>query len=165
MFGLGALGMGFSTIVILMLINGYAMAEVFGRYDHHLARAIGSLAAAVMGFCWFLIWTGPSKTWLIILASSFAAILLPIAYVAFFALMNNRTLLGAEKPTGWRMSVWNVLMAIGVLGAFAQSVAAVSTKISDPVTGNLVLGGLVIFLLLALVGFSALPTRRVDEQA
>ncbi len=164
-FGLGALGMGFSTIIILMLINGYAVAEVFGRYDSNLARAIGSLAAAAMGFCWFLVWTGPSKTWLIILASSFAAILLPIAYIAFFALMNNRTLLGADKPTGWRMSVWNVLMAIGVLGAFAQSVAAVSTKISDPVTGNLVLGGLVIFVLLALVGFSALPNRRVDEQA
>ena len=158
-FGLGALAMGFSTIIILMLINGYAVAEILGRYDSYPTRAIGSLLAAIMGFFWFMIWTSASKTWLIILASSFAAILLPIAYVAFFALMNSRRLLGEEKPTGWRMSVWNILMAIGVLGALAQSVAAVSTKIADPVTGNLVLGGLATFVLLAIVGFSALPNR------
>ena len=28
-FGFGVLGMGFSTIIILMLINGYAVAEIF----------------------------------------------------------------------------------------------------------------------------------------
>jgi Mn2+/Fe2+ NRAMP family transporter len=161
-FGIGAVGMGFSTIIILMLINGYAFAEVMGQYHSNLFRAIGALLAGIMGFCWFLIWTGASKTWLIILASSFAAILLPIAYIAFFALMNNRQLLGEEKPTGVRMSVWNVLMAIGVIGAVIQSVGAISTKISDPVTGNMVLGGVATFLLLALVGFSARP--RFEEE-
>ena len=30
-FGLGALGMGFSTIIILMMINGFAVREIFGR--------------------------------------------------------------------------------------------------------------------------------------
>ena len=155
-FGLGVLGMGFSTIIILMLINGYAFAEILGTYNNNIVRIIGALAAVICGFAWFWIWTGDSKTYLVIMASSFAAILLPIAYFTFMALMNNRALLGDEKPTGIRMSVWNILMTIGVLGAVAQSVAAVSTKIGGA-NGPYVIGGVVTFLILAVVGFSARP--------
>jgi Mn2+/Fe2+ NRAMP family transporter len=154
-FGLGALGMGFSSIIILMLINGYAFAEIIGKYDSSAARTIGALAAGIMGFCWFIFWTGESKTWLIIVASTFAAILLPIAYVSFFALMNSRRLLGAEKPTGGRMVVWNILMGIGCLGALAQAWGGTILQMSKPGTGSFVVGGVATFLLLAVVGFSA----------
>jgi Mn2+/Fe2+ NRAMP family transporter len=157
-FGLGVLGMGFSTIIILMLINGYAVAEIFNRYQSNWLRIIGAGAACAVGFCWFWIWTGDSKTYLVIVASSFAAILLPIAYFTFMALMNNRELLGDEKPTGIRMTIWNVLMGVGVVGALLQSVAAVSTKIDSP-NGPYVIGGVVTFVILALVGFSARPRR------
>lgn len=157
-FGFGVLGMGFSTIIILMLINGYAVAEIFNRYQSNRLRIFGAGAACVVGFCWFWIWTGDSKTYLVIVASSFAAILLPIAYFTFMALMNNRDLLGDEKPTGARMTIWNVLMGIGVIGALLQSVAAVSTKIDSP-NGPYVIGGVVTFVILAVVGFSARPRR------
>ena len=157
-FGLGVLGMGFSTIIILMLINGYAFAEILGAYENNIIRVIGALAAVLCGFFWFWFWTGDSKTYLVIIASSFAAILLPIAYFTFMALMNNRQLLGDEKPTGARMSIWNLLMTVGVLGAVAQSVAAISTKIGSE-NGPFVIGGVVTFLILALVGFSARPRR------
>ena len=160
-FGLGAFGMGFSTIIILSLINGYAFAEIGGRYESTAFRIVGALAAIAVGFCWFWIWQGDSRTWLGIVASTFGAILLPIAYIAFFALMNNFRLLGNEKPTGMRMTIWNVLMAIGVLGALAQAYGAISTKFNDPVQGPFVIGGVAVFLLLALVGFSARP--RVEE--
>ncbi|MEM7455798.1 MAG: divalent metal cation transporter [Planctomycetota bacterium] len=154
-FGLGALAMGFSTIIILMLINGYAFAEIIGQQESTIARTVGALAAVAVGCCWFVIWAGGSKTWLVIVASTFGAILLPIAYVSFFALMNNRSLLGVEKPTGVRMTVWNLLMAVGVIGAIAQAYAAVTIRMEDPVTGKYVVGALAMFGLLALVGFSA----------
>jgi len=154
-FGLGALGMGFSTIIILMLINGYAFAEIFGRYESTWARAIGALAACVVGFCWFIFWQGESKTWLIIVASTFAAILLPIAYVSFLALMNSRRLLGEEKPQGPRMAIWNLLMAIGVIGALIQAYAGTAIQMGKPGTGNFVIGSVATFLLLAIIGFSA----------
>ena len=154
-FGLGALAMGFSTIIILMLINGYAFAEIAGRYESSVWRLAGAVAAVLVGFFWWWLWDGQSKTWLIIVASTFGAILLPIAYVSFFALMNSRRLLGAEKPTGRRMIIWNILMGLGVLGALVQAVGAIMTKINDPVTGGFVIGGVATFLLLALVGFSA----------
>ncbi len=159
-FGLGAFGMGFSTIIILSLINGYAFAEIAGKYESTPARIIGALAAIAVGFCWFWIWQGDSRTWLSIVASTFGAILLPIAYISFFALMNSFRLLGEEKPTGSRMVVWNCLMAIGVLGALAQAYGAISTKVNDPTQGPFVIGGVAVFALLALVGFSA---RRPDN--
>ena len=154
-FGIGALAMGFSTIIILSLINGYAFAEVVGHYDSSLARSMGALACLAMGFCWYLIWVGGSKTWLTIVASTFGAILLPIAYISFFALMNNSRLLGEEKPTGVRMSVWNILMTIGVLGAIAQAWGGVLKNTSNPQIAGFVYGGLAVFGLLALIGFSA----------
>ena len=66
-FGLGVLGMGFSSIIILMLINGYAFAEIVGNYDSLAARLFGSTTAGIMGFFWFAIWTGASKTYLVCL--------------------------------------------------------------------------------------------------
>lgn len=155
-FGLGAFGMGFSTIVILSLINGYAFAEMFGQYHNPMFRTFGALAALAVGVFWFEIWAGESRTYLGIVASTFAAILLPIAYLSFFLLMNSRKLLGSEKPTGGRMAIWNFLMAIGVLGATVQAVAAIQTKLSSD-QGAYVLGGVAVFLLLALIGFSAKP--------
>ncbi len=161
-FGLGALGMGFSTIIILMLINGYAFAEIFGQHESTWARAIGALAACAVGFCWFIFWQGESKTWLIIVASTFAAILLPIAYVSFLALMNSRRLLGEEKPQGARMAIWNLLMAIGVIGALIQAYAGTAIQIGKPGTGSFVIGSVATFLLLAIIGFSA-RIRKSDE--
>ncbi len=69
--------------------------------------------------------------------------------------MNSRSLLGDEKPVGRRMIVWNVLMAIGLLGAAAQAYLATGLQIERPGTGSFVVGGVVTFLLLALIGFSA----------
>lgn len=154
-FGLGAFAMGFSTIIILMLINGYAVAEVLGGYDKTGFRILGALLAGVTGFCWVWIWAGQSRTWLIIVASTFAAILLPIAYFAFFLLMNNKKLLGVDKPRGLPMIIWNVLMLLGVAGALAQAVLATSLKAQQPETGGIVIGAVAAFLVLMLVGFSA----------
>jgi len=154
-FGLGTLAMAFSTIVILMLINGYAVAEVVTRFDDPVWRLIGGLAAGVVGVFWWTIWTGDSKTWLVVVASTFGAILLPIAYVSFFLLMNSKKLLGDEKPTGSKMWIWNILMAVGVAGAVAQAVLAVIGKVNEPGTGSFVIVGLVTFCILAIIGFSA----------
>ena len=162
-FGLGAFAMGFSTIIILMLINGYAVAEVCGGYNNNILRIVGAVLAAAAGFSWIWLWAGQSKTWLIIVASTFAAILLPIAYFAFFLLMNNKQLLGSEKPQGYRMWIWNALMLIGVGGALAQAILATSLQIQKPETGSIVIGAVSAFLVLMLVGFSARIPQQKSE--
>ncbi len=53
-----------------------------------------------------------AKMWLAIPTSVFAMVLLPIAYFAFYMLMNQRSLLGDKMPRGGKRVAWNVLMAI-----------------------------------------------------
>ena len=157
-FGIGALAMGFSTIYILMLINGYAFAELFGNFESIPFRFIGSVLALAMGISWIWIWGTQSATWLLVITATFAGILLPIAYIAFFLLMNNRNLLGDFKLTGARMSIWNLLMLLAVAGAIAQSYGGITNLVSDQKYSDAapyIIGGLGTFLVLALIGFSA----------
>ncbi len=159
-FGLGVFGMGFSTIIILMLINGYAFCEMLGKPQGGQAYVIGCLVSGLCGALWPLAWDGPAKLWLAILASSFGMMLLPIAYVTFFMMMNSSRLLGKEKPTGTSMVVWNVLMAVSVLGAIVAAATAIYEKVRDQnnaLPGKVVLGVVVIYAILVFVGFSMKP--------
>ncbi len=153
-FGLGVFGMGFSTIIILMLINGFAFREMVGKPDGTAPFVAGCLVAGLFGASWVFLWDGGAKFWLAIFASSFGMMLLPIAYVTFFLMMNSKQILGKEKPQGARMVIWNVLMMIAVLGAFA----AASTAIYDEATASAeafyaIVGLLVVFAIALVVGF------------
>jgi Mn2+/Fe2+ NRAMP family transporter len=158
-FGIGTLGMAFSTIIILMLINGFALGEILNDYNSPFWRFVGAALAGGVGFCWVFLWGGASKTYLAIVASTFGILLLPIAYFAFLLMMNNRDLLGDEKPVGFRMTIWNVLMvlSLGIVSFFAYT--SLIKKLADPGTGQMVLGGVLTFGLLMLIGFSAKQTR------
>ena len=164
-FGVGVLAMAFSSIVILMLINGFAFGEIFGHYDSVTWRVVGSVLALAVGICWVSLWDGESKTYLAIVAGTFAILLLPIAYFAFFLMMNSRTLMGEEKPRGARMFIWNVLMlfSLGIVSVAAYT--SLTAKIANPATGGLVLGGVITFALLMLVGFSACDRRAYADKA
>ena len=159
-FGVGVLAMAFSSIIILMLINGFALGEIFGQYDSIPWRVIGSVAALAVGICWVSLWDGESKTYLAIVAGTFAILLLPIAYFAFFLMMNSRTLMGSEKPQGASMVVWNVLMLLSLGIVSAAAYTSLTDKIANPATGGMVLGGVITFALLMLVGFSACDRRK-----
>ncbi|RMF41618.1 MAG: hypothetical protein D6753_09285 [Planctomycetota bacterium] len=156
-FGLGVLGMGFSTIIILMLINGYVFRELAPDRWNRQAHFLGCLVAGGMGVCWPLIWVGESEFWLGILTSTFGMILLPIAYVTFFFMMNSKDLMGDEMPRGIARVIWNVLMLISVAGATVAAGSSIWTKISNPVAGPTIIGITVFFLLMTLVGFAAKP--------
>ncbi|WP_417730202.1 divalent metal cation transporter [Rosistilla oblonga] len=155
-FGLGVFGMGFSTIIILMLINGYAFREMFNQPDGTIPFVLGVVSAGLFGFSWMYFWAGGAKFWLAIFTSSFGMMLLPIAYITFFLMMNSRRILGDEKPTGGRMLLWNVLMIFAVLGALAAAATAIYDKVTDkanPVAGQAILGLLVVYLILIAIGF------------
>ncbi len=153
-FGLGVFGMGFSSIIILMLINGFAFREMFDAPKGIAPFVIGCLIAGIAGSIWPMVWDGPAKLWLAILTSSFGMMLLPIAYFTFFMMMNSKKILGDEKPTGMRMIVWNVLMIISVVGAVAAAGTAIMDKASDPKAGKLVMGVAIVYILLVGIGFA-----------
>lgn len=168
-FGLGICGMGFSTIIILMLINGYAFCEMLGKPQGGTPYVVGCLVSGLCGAAWPLIWDGPAKLWLAILTSMFGMMLLPIAYVTFFMMMNSATLMGKEKPTGGKMLVWNILMGVSVIGAIVAAGAAIWEKISpllnpnananDILIGSVVAGVAAVYIILVVAGFIAKSTR------
>jgi Mn2+/Fe2+ NRAMP family transporter len=168
-FGLGVLGMGFSSIIILMLINGYAFCEMLGKPQGGATHVAGCLIAGCVGAIWPLVWSGDTRFWLAILASSFGMMLLPIAYFTFFMMMNSKTLMGKEKPTGIRMLAWNVLMGASVLGAVVAAGSAIWEKVSpifdENAKQNVWLGGLVVsgvaivYIMLVVAGFIAKSKR------
>ena len=168
-FGLGVFGMGFSTIIILMLINGYVFCEAMGKPNAVFPYVLGCLVAGVVGALWPMFWTGDSKFWLAIVASNFGMMLLPIAYFTFFMMMNSRSLMGSEKPTGVRMLLWNVLMGVSVLGALVAASAAIWEKMNDTSSPNAVMGGrfivgmVAVYVVLIVLGFVAKRGKQPSE--
>jgi len=147
-FGLGVLGMVLSTISILMLISGFVFAEMFGAAPGSWGHRVGTLVAGVGGALWPVFWTGESGFFLAVVTSVFAFMLLPFAYVTFVFLLNSRSLLKGDMPTGMRRLVWNVLMTI------AASVATVAALYMIWVKGQ-ALAGKYGIALLQYVGFAA----------
>ena len=113
-FGFGVLAMALSTIVILMLINGFALCEAVNQPDNEKLRRIGCLIAGIVGFFGPIAW-GKLKAYLVVPTSVFGFTLLPIAYVTFLLLMNSKSLLGDRRPTGATRMKWNILMGIATV--------------------------------------------------
>ncbi len=169
-FGLGVFGMGFSSIIILMLINGYAFREMVGQPNGTAPFVLGCLLAGAFGASWVYVWAGGAKFWLAIFASSFGMMLLPIAYITFFLMMNSSRILGNEKPTGVRMLTWNLLMGVSVLGAVAAAATAIYDKAMDkehPSAFYAIVGLLIVYGFAVVIGFTmrkphALETPSVE---
>ena len=118
-FGIGVLGMALSTIIILMLINGFCVTEMLGVSSGGPIHRLGSLLPGITGALGFLyLWNNAAaKFWLAVPTSNFGMALLPIAYVTFFLMMNSRTLLGDAMPTGVRRLAFNLAMLVAITAA------------------------------------------------
>lgn len=122
-FGVGVLGMAVSTIIILMVINGFCVTEMTSRAGDRVVHRLGAVLPGVVGGLGFLaVWgDDQARFWLAVPTSNFGMALLPIAYVTFFLMMNNRSLLGDAMPRGLFRLVANLVMllAIAVAGVGA----------------------------------------------
>ena len=118
-FGLGVMGMAISTIIILMLINGFVICEMLGREAHGWLYRLGCLIPGI-GVLGPFFWK-QAAFWLAVPTSIFGMVLLPIAYFTFFFVMNQKSLLGDNMPQGRRRVTWNILMLIAAgLAAFGS---------------------------------------------
>jgi Mn2+/Fe2+ NRAMP family transporter len=126
-FGVGVLGMALSTITILMLISGFVICEMFGLPRSGWPFKLGCLAAStgVLGpFLW-----GQAAAYLAVPTSVFGMVLLPIAYISFFLLINQKSLLKEHLPTGMARVVWNVLLFFAASVATAASLFVINQKV------------------------------------
>jgi len=129
-FGIGVLGMAISTIIILMLINGFVLTEITGLSKNKNVHLAGCLLASVVGAVGSnTLWKGDARTWLAVPTSMFGMVLLPIAYITFVLLMNSKSLLGENMPSPGKRLRWNVLMILA--SAFALFCCLWSISLSD----------------------------------
>lgn len=155
-FGGGVVAMSLSTIVVLMLINGYVITEIFNLPRRGWAHFGGTLMPLFFGALAPFFWT-KAMFWLAVPTSVFGIVLLPIAYIAFFFLMNNKKVLGDDMPTGVaRLSINLVLMA-GIALAFSGACWSIWARTAPLFPGtieipirNIAIGFVVLFVALAL---------------
>ncbi|MDH3716627.1 MAG: divalent metal cation transporter [Planctomycetota bacterium] len=159
-FGFGVLAMTLSTITILMLISGFVFCELLGLPQGGWAHRLGTLVAGIGGAFGPFIWKQASF-YLVVPTSVFGYILLPLAYLTFFLLMNQKDYLGENAPTGMRRLVWNLLMAVSAGVATVGSVYMAHKKAGYYGIGAIVL----LVVLVVLVHFNRVNRRKYDQQA
>ncbi len=134
-FGIGVLGMALSTISVCMVISGFVVCEILKRPLGGIHFKLGTLLAAT-GVLWPILWTGSSKAYLAVPAFVFGYTLVPVAFLAFFLMMNSKKLLGDALPSGRSRITWNVLMGITLAVTGTASIATAWGK-SLSVAGTL----------------------------
>jgi Mn2+/Fe2+ NRAMP family transporter len=135
-FGLGVMGMAMSAATMLMTINGLCFCELLGRPPRGWTQRIGSLMVSVGALGPFF-WTDAAP-YIAVPTSVFAMVLLPIAYFAFFLLMNQKSFLGENMPIGAKRILWNILMALAAGAASFGSVWSLWSKLQWKGIGLLV---------------------------
>jgi len=150
-FGIGVISMAWSSIIILILMNGLAISALVKKHDNRKVFMLGALMPAISGFFAPVIWTGASRAALAIPASVIATTLLPIAYFVFLLLMNSKPALGENRPKGAARWIWNILMLGATAAASFASIWALSSK---GLPGQLGLAGLALLAVIGIVSFA-----------
>lgn len=163
LFGVGVLGMAVSTIIILMLINGFAFCEMLDVPAEGNMHRLGCLFPAV-GVVGPFVW-GKAAPALAVPTSVLGGAMLPIAYFSFLLLMNSKRLLGDNMPTGGTRIMWNTLMIIATAVATFGSIWGMWNKtipdtevlgmsaIAGFAIGKVMVGSLGLLLVLGIVSF------------
>jgi len=143
-FGVGVLAMAISTLLVHMLMNGYAISEAFNKVGSAKIFILGASMPALAGLFSPYLWSGDAKAAMAIPASVIATTLLPIAYLGFLLLMNSRSALGASMPKN--RGLINTLMVVSAGVATFASTWALCNK------GAPGMIGIAILVLLAAIG-------------
>ncbi|HKK19253.1 MAG TPA: divalent metal cation transporter [Opitutales bacterium] len=141
-FGFGVFAMTLSSIIILMLINGFAFCELLGLPHTGVWKRVGSLMPAI-GVLGPVIWKEASF-WVVVPTATIGLIALPLAYISFFVLFNSKAVLGDDRVEGKTRYVLNAFMATAILFVSFGCVWATYDR-----AGLYGLAGIVFFLVLA----------------
>lgn len=147
-FGIGVLAMAISTLLVHMMMNGYAISEAFNKVGNAKYFIMGASMPAIAGFFSPFLWSGDAKAALAIPASVIATTLLPIAYLGFLLLMNSKSALGEELPK--RRGIINALMLTSAGMATFASVWALNSK---GIPGTIGMIGLAALAIIGILGF------------
>lgn len=109
-FGIGVLGMGLGASTMLMLINSLCFCELLNKPLKGWTQFFGGLMVS-LSLIGVLLWRD-AQMWLAIPTSVFCMTLLPLAYLSFWLLINQKKLLQENTPKGFKWWLWNILLSI-----------------------------------------------------
>jgi len=151
-FGLGVLAMAISTILVHMMMNGYAISEAMGNPKNKKLYIYGAAIPALLGVFSPFLWQGSIKTALVIPASVIATIFLPIAYIAFMILINNKKIMTDDLPKN-RLLVNTIMLLAGGVALFASLWAIYGKMMSQLYYEQLIaVFGLILFVVVIGIG-------------
>jgi len=149
-FGVGVVGMTLSSISLMMLISGFVVCEVFNIPPKGWIFRLGCLISGV-GVLWPIFWAGgTAKAWMTVVAGVFGSMLIPVAYVTFYFMMNQESLMGKERPRGTKRLLWNIGMAFAALAAGAAGISAIYKKGAEYGYGYQALGFVAAYIVVVL---------------
>ncbi len=151
-FGIGILAMAISTMMVHMIINGYALSESIGKPGNHKWFIFGAVLPALSGALSPIIWQGSVKAAIVIPASVIATTLLPIAYLAFFLLMNSKNIEGVSDIRKRRWINFALIFALAI--SYFAACWALIGKLSETNAYQNYFGifGLVLLAALSIIG-------------
>lgn len=144
-FGFGVASMALSSIIVLMLMNGFVLTEMLGKAGNRNIHLIGCAISGLGGVAGAFLWGNPdARAALAVPTSVIGGSMIPIAYFTFLLLMNSKTLLGSDMPTGMRRIRWNTLMIVATGIASGGSIWVLSAKGVPGMIGIAILAALAI---------------------
>jgi Mn2+/Fe2+ NRAMP family transporter len=146
-FGIGILAMALSTMMVHMLMNGFAISQAVGRPGATKPFIIGAAMPALLAIFAPLAWSGGSKTALLIPAAVIATVFLPIAYLSILLLMNSSSVLKKEDRA---TPVTNCLM---ITAAGIATFASVWLLWNKGTAGIIGIVGLSLLAIIGIAGF------------
>ena len=145
-FGVGVLAMVVSTMMVHMMINGFAVSQAVGTPGKARPFIIGACMPALLATFAPIAWSSDAKTALLIPTAVIATVFLPIAYLSILLLMNSKTQLGEKRAS----PLINILM---ILSAGMATFASVWTLSARGIWGTVGITGLVILAVVGIGGF------------
>jgi len=160
LLGLIVLLVSFSTILVLMMINGHLVCEVLGKPHKGASFQSGSLLLALSSVGPF-IWADQGQ-WVADPTYFISLAMLPFALISIFLMLNSREILGRERPRGF--SGWILIcgsaLAVLFLGTSSLFIAWNHSILGIPVGKLLV----VLIGILLLIGHFTLRTSKLANK-
>ncbi|MEO9947296.1 MAG: divalent metal cation transporter [Paraglaciecola sp.] len=126
-FAFGILGMAVGSLVMHMLCCGSAAAAMFNWKEGSLPYKLALLAPtpAVLGvFVW-----STMGAYVVLPTSAICGFLLPIAYIGWASLHNNKAYLGDARPKGVKRLLFNLAMLLCIVTVLASVVYSTYVKL------------------------------------
>jgi amino acid permease len=160
LFGISVLLISFSTIVILMILNGHLVCEVLGKPHKGAPFQSGSMILALSSVGPFVL--SDQNNWVADPSYFLSLAILPFALLSFILMLNSKELLGRQRPKGFNGLMNNA----GSLIAFLSLGATSFYLVWNHTWKNVPIGQFLVVLLgiLILVGYFTLKNKKLSNR-